>query len=103
MAADSSDLPSGAVLRSDLIEVASAPPIAAAPPRRPRHAEPAAGEVPFSWVAPLGRELGLPARAFCAHAFGADMTKAPDWWRRPGANLLMRIARRTGPAGPRLA
>jgi|HubBroStandDraft_6_1064221.scaffolds.fasta_scaffold114792_1 transposase len=96
MAADSSDPPSGVVLRSDLFEVAPAPPIAGAAPRLPRHVEPAAGEVLFSWVAQLGRELGLPARAFCAHAFGADMTKAPDWWRRPGANLLMRIASRTG-------
>src|ERR1700723_2375541 len=96
MAADSSDPPSGVVLRSDLFEVAPAPPIAGAAPRLPRHVEPAAGEVLFSWVAQLGRELGLPARAFCAHAFGADMTKAPDWWRRPGANLLMRIAIRTG-------
>lgn len=94
MAADSSDPPSGVVLRSDLFEVAPAPPIAGAAPRLPRHVEPAAGEVLFSWVAQLGRELGLPARAFCAHAFGADMTKAPDWWRRPGANLLMRIASR---------
>src|ERR1700722_16939125 len=96
MAADSSDPPSGVVLRSDLVEVPPAPPTAGPAPRLPRHVEPAAGEVLFSWVAQLGRELGLPARAFYAHAFGADMTKAPDWWRRPGANLLMRIASRTG-------
>ena len=84
------------MLRSDLFEVAPAPPIVGVAPRLPRHVEPADGEALFSWIAQLGRELGLPARALCAHAFGADTTKAPDWWRRPGAGILMRIAGRTG-------
>ena len=84
------------MLRSDLFEVAPAPHGAGAVLRLPRHVEPVDGEALFSWVAQLGRALELAPRAFCTHAFGVDVAKAPDWWRRPVLGVLLRIASRTG-------
>lgn len=64
--------------------------------RLPLYVAPAEGEALMSWVARLGAALGLFPSALGRDAFGVDRRSDPEWWRRPDADTLIRIARRTG-------
>jgi len=83
-------------LRSDLFEVVAMPRSADATVPLPLYVAPTEGEALRSWVARLGAALGLSPNALGRDAFGVDGRSDPEWWRRPDADTLIRIARRTG-------
>jgi len=84
------------VLRSEAFEVAAMPRQAVDTARLPRHVAPDDGEALISWIAQLGADLAMSPLALGRDAFGVDARTDPEWWRRPEAETLMRIDRRTG-------
>jgi len=53
-------------------------------------------EALVSWLCRLASKIGLSPLAFIRHAFGIDSHHDAQWWRRPGAEQLARIAAGTG-------
>lgn len=81
---------------SDLFEVAPAPALSRDRTGLPRHVAPIEGEALISWVAVLSAVLGMTPRVLCRDAFGVDVRRDSEWWRRPDPSTLKRIESRTG-------
>ncbi len=61
----------------------------------PLHVAPQNGEALASWIARLSVDLRLSPLALGRMAFGIDAAVDPEWWRRPSAETLALIAKRT--------
>ena len=90
------------MLRSDLFEVAPWPAPFHGRAGLPRHVAPVDGEALISWVAALSTVLGMTPRVLCRDAFGVDVRRDREWWRRPDPPALKRIESRTGVDATRL-
>lgn len=84
------------MLRSDLFAVTALAPIPAKKARLPLHVTPQTGEALASWIARLSIALRLPPLMLGRRAFGIDAAIDPEWWRRPSAEMLAEISRKTG-------
>lgn len=62
----------------------------------PLHVAPQNGEALASWIARLSVNLRLSPLVLGRMAFGIDAAVDPEWWRRPSAETLALIAKRTG-------
>jgi hypothetical protein len=69
----------------------------------PLHVAPQNGEALASWIARLSVDLRLSPLALGRMAFGIDAAVDPEWWRRPSAETLALIAKRTGVSTSELA
>lgn len=84
------------MLQSDLFAVAALPPAPAITGLLPLRVAPQNGEALTSCITRLGAALRLSPQALSRMAFGVDATTDPDWWRRPSAETLALIAKKTG-------
>jgi transposase len=84
------------VLQSDLFAVTALPPAPAMTGLLPLRVVPQNGEALVSWITRLSAALRLSPWALGRMAFGFDATGDPDWWRRPSAETLALIAKKTG-------
>jgi transposase len=91
------------VLRSDLFAVTALPPVPVMTGLLPLHVAPQNGEALASWIARLSVDLRLSPLALGRMAFGIDAAVDPEWWRRPSAETLALIAKRTGVSTSELA
>jgi transposase len=91
------------VLRSDLFAVTALPPVPAMTGLLPLHVAPQNGEALASWIARLSVDLRLSPLALGRMAFGIDAAVDPEWWRRPSAETLALIAKKTGVSTSELA
>lgn len=83
-------------MRSDLFAVTALPPVPAMTGLLPLHVAPQNGEALASWITRLSVDLRLSPLALGRMAFGIDAAVDPEWWRRPSAETLALIAKRTG-------
>lgn len=91
------------MLQSDLFAVTALPPVPAMTGLLPLHVAPQNGEALASWIARLSVDLRLSPLALGRMAFGIDAAVDPEWWRRPSAETLALIAKRTGVSTSELA
>ncbi len=88
--------------RSDLCEAVVALPLPADGSRLPISLTPQPSEALVSWICRMAAALNLSPGSFARCAFGLGPELGKDWWRRPPAYVLARMARRTNLSVDRL-